>query len=382
LGLLGWVVFAIPNVIGAASVGWWLKHREQAADFTLRHATAISVFTSVTLLLQGFTAAWLVTRLLGNGYGLVAVVAVVALSWIGSKVASALPALAVLTWLASATAGVTLWSLSVTPLPAVGELRAGDLFALLGLAGVCGIGFLICPFLDASLLSARVAAGERGRRVFTIGFGVLFLTMIVITLGYANVLPALMQVGAGEDPMVATRDMPQTLTEAGVYVAGYVIAVHLLIQVSFTNACHLSSIERLAASARRPGLASPMNVLALAAAAIFGWVVGFRIVTPEEASISISNLSLLSYEPGEIVYRILLAFYGVIFPAYLLLGGRRWLVVAGVALVPTAVGFFGGSMAWALIGVAIILLTRLVSAERPGDPSPPLPPDGPTASPR
>ena len=52
-------------------------------------------------------------------------------------------------------------------------------------------GFLLCPFLDGTLVGVRgsiVGAGEgvRARAAFGVGFGVLFLAMIAMTLGYAG----------------------------------------------------------------------------------------------------------------------------------------------------------------------------------------------------
>ena len=77
---------------------------------------------------------------------------------------------------------------------------------------------------------------------------------------------------------------------------------------------------------------------------------------------------------GELVYRLFMSFYGLVFPAYAwvcmlptwhnpLKPTARQLAVfaAAVALAAPfyAMAFLGGRMAWAIPGVAIVLLSRL-----------------------
>src|SRR2546421_402382 len=62
---------------------------------------------------------------------------------------------------------------------------------LLRLAAVCVFGFMLCPYLDLTFHRARQGTSVYGAIAsFTIGFGALFLAMIVFTLWYAPlVLP-------------------------------------------------------------------------------------------------------------------------------------------------------------------------------------------------
>ena len=57
-GAWAWVIFAIPNVIGAAAMGWVLKdHDSQSMVFA--HGRAIKFFSLVTAAFQIFFAMWM-----------------------------------------------------------------------------------------------------------------------------------------------------------------------------------------------------------------------------------------------------------------------------------------------------------------------------------
>src|SRR5437016_4359730 len=57
-GIWGWIVFAIPNVLGAAAVGWIYRSAEQSRQTLEAHATAITAFSLVTASFQIFFAMW------------------------------------------------------------------------------------------------------------------------------------------------------------------------------------------------------------------------------------------------------------------------------------------------------------------------------------
>ena len=52
LRLLGWVVFAVPNVVGAAAMGWVLRDAAASERVTADHPTACAAFSAVTILFQ------------------------------------------------------------------------------------------------------------------------------------------------------------------------------------------------------------------------------------------------------------------------------------------------------------------------------------------
>ncbi|MEM7806795.1 MAG: hypothetical protein AAF561_01640 [Planctomycetota bacterium] len=345
-GIAGWILFAIPNIVGAASLGWRLRSAGDAADFAARHSGAVSAFTAATLVLQGFAMAWIVTRVLGGTAGLVATAAVATAMVLGRRLESGLPSLAPVVWLFSATVAFLVAGDARTP--EMAGVEVGWL-GLAGLAGICSLGFLLCPYLDASLLAARQAAGTRGRFTFGVGFSVLFTSMILVTLAYATTLPALMN-------------------GADFGAIGLFIGLHLIVQVAFTNVAHLTSLRRLADFVKRPNLASSSLIAAGVMAGVTGWAVAVEVplldASGNQSGWSLDAVRLFDYRPGEVGYRTLLVFYGLVFPAYLLLGSRRMWIAVLLALPPIAVAFLGGEMAWSIAVVAIVMILYLIDRRR------------------
>src|SRR5438874_5606425 len=57
-GIWGWIVFATPNVVGAAAMGWVLKDHDSQA-MVQAHNYAIKAFSFVTAAFQLFFAFWM-----------------------------------------------------------------------------------------------------------------------------------------------------------------------------------------------------------------------------------------------------------------------------------------------------------------------------------
>ena len=54
---------------------------------------------------------------------------------------------------------------------------------LIWLAMVCAFGFALCPYLDLTFHEAKQATDEvEGKRAFGIGFGLIFCSMIILTM--------------------------------------------------------------------------------------------------------------------------------------------------------------------------------------------------------
>lgn len=334
-GLLGWVVFAVPNVIGAASVGFVMRSPRQSAEFTLTHRRAVAAFTAVTLALQCFALGWLTTSIRGGWVGFLVTFVVAIFGYFGKAASPAAQVgWALLAWLLSATIGVVLLAGGFLTMPAV---DVESPLGLVGLAAACTLGFLLCPFLDVSLQAARQAAGDRAKLAFGLGYGLFFLAMIGLTLGYATNLPGLMKASFGDFTGLAA----------------VLIVSHLAAQVLFTNAAHLSALTRLADAAGDVSIRPNLAWLALTVfAALAGWMAG---------SLNDFSVQPIRYTPGELAYRGFLTFYGLLFPAYLLLGVGRWFWIGVVLAAPCfALGFFGGptgwTMGWSALGVAVLLV--------------------------
>ena len=57
-GWAGVIAFAVPNVVGAAAMGWVLRSQESSARFVERHPTALWWFSAVTVWFHIFWIVW------------------------------------------------------------------------------------------------------------------------------------------------------------------------------------------------------------------------------------------------------------------------------------------------------------------------------------
>lgn len=196
-GVVGWVAFAAPNVIGAFAVGGLrgsAQHRAPAPMFN-RWAVAFSL---ATIAFHVAFLAWMTplalaaiftdeqsARAAGVVSAAILAVAAVFLARLrdGGMIAAAIAAYAI-SLLCLALAALTTGgeAFSLPPLTG-GQSR----WALLAVAPALALGFLLCPQLDLTLLRARRATAGRTRALaFALGFGGLFLAMIVASLLYAD----------------------------------------------------------------------------------------------------------------------------------------------------------------------------------------------------
>jgi hypothetical protein len=239
-------------------------------------------------------------------------------------------------------------------------LTTHDSTALAWLAPVCVFGFVLSPYLDLTFHRARQATSRAEARIaFSIGFGVFFAAMIVFSLWYATG----MQRWINWDGKVAV----------GLFAA--LIGTHMLIQSAFTIAAHLASLTAL----REPALPPPNLALwSLGLLALLLIVVAALINHADSAGVA-------SYhgvdEWGEVIYRLFMGFYGLVFPAYVWLcmlpvRGRKPAIhsrriCAGAVILASPMfwmGFIEGEMLWLVPGLAVVLLARLfirTSADAP-----------------
>ena len=363
-GLLGWVAFAVPNILGAASVGWLMTSPRQSAEYVLRHRPAVTAFSAITISFQVSVYFWLLGSLFpvfSDAWQIFIPTTIVLL--LSGPLGTLLPIkfgrerwIAVAVWLASAAALVTLLVFGWLETP---ELKPVEPLNLGGLALACGLGFLLCPYLDATFHAARQAAGDRSSLAFGIGFFVLFPVMIGFTLLYSVGLPGLMR-GQFDDRVNG--------------LATLLLMIHLTLQVLATNFFHATALRRLDAATGRQAnvLASGAFWLgALVVWAFVGWLMSRRVFVYND---------LLPYSGGETMYRLFLTFYGLIFPAYLLLGPRWMWLGVGLTGPLFALGFFGGpyewSMGWAGFGVIVLLAIWFVTKPARSTTAPPPPHDG------
>ena len=347
-GVLGWVAFAAPNVAGAAAMGWVLHDAAASRRLVLRHAAACQWFSVVTLAFQAFFYAWVVRWVTGSAlppYGrwaaaYLAMVAVVLLLrrgvWIGAGATYAVSVAAIT---------VLLHRQLIPHLPAA----TGSPRELLFLAPVCAFGFGLCPYLDLTFHEARQSTTPAaGRVAFGVGFGVFFVVMIAFTLAYSGYL---VRPGSA---------LPELLAAP--------LGLHLLAQVILKLVLHgLAALPR-----REPVGMGRAAVLLLSVGAAAGLGTFCRL-TP----VAYHGLSA-----GEVVYRCFMAFYGLLFPAYVwicVIGAgdepqamavaRRW-VWAGAVVTATPMfwlGFIEQRTVWLVPGLAVVLLAKLAVKRKNAD---------------
>ncbi|MFO0861959.1 MAG: hypothetical protein U0570_15550 [Phycisphaerales bacterium] len=353
-GIWGFVMFAAPNVLGAGAMGWVLS-RQGSERCVAAHSGAVRAFSAITVAYH----LWFVFFLTNAG-------------WVSGPI---WPIIAVGIFALAAISGVQARPPTESLLPYGVSLAAiaycmfagiqvgipkGNVDESFGIPGaiwlipVCAFGFLLCPYLDATFHRARQSLTDAGARTaFTLGFGVLFLVMILFTLAYAGLLLGL------------TTAAPRVLTA---------IVVHMLVQSGYTCGLHIREMPRRTK-------ASPLWT---ALGAIF--LLGICALT---IRIPVADNIAPWFEFG---YRIFLAAYGLLFPAYVWLvmlpwGHERpparaigaWLAVCAIAAPAFWMGFIEHREWWLEPGVGLLLIAKIFMP-RPGagatPPPEPTTPDG------
>ena len=335
LGIVGVIAFAIPNVVGAAALGWVVRSAEESRRMIAEHRAAFVWFSLITIVFHAFFAAWMIRRIAGPGAG-IAIAAVFLFFWMilhwhrGGNFMAAGIALVV-------SASVIAWGFWRGELPYLAQPVAGaSLPAIdnLYLAPAWLLGFLCCPYLDLTFHAARQGLGKsEARAAFGIGFGVVFLAMLVLTVCYSGWLV----VGFDRDryPQLAV-----------------ILAAHLIVQSCLTAALHIRQVAHVDRRIRLGQFAAFSALLILAVLA--GVLARNRV--------SYNGLTL-----GEIIYRGFLGFYGLIFPAYVWLRMCRPVrsvlrvgVVIVIALPMFWLGFMNEQMVFFVPGVLIVVLAKFL----------------------
>lgn len=330
-GLWGFVVFALPNMFGAAAMGWVLTRRESAARIINLLGPGVAAFSWITIAFHAFflAAIFALARDAASSVQWFLPLAFAAAFWLGSRADAR--AAAAIVWLASvAIATLVLVRLGLPDLSAPRSDRSfAGVPALVWLAPACVFGFLLCPYLDATFLRARASTDASGSRLaFGAGFLLFFPVMILFTLAYAPVL--LQQTGDGTA------------------LAG--VLLHVFLQSGFTVGAHAR--EAPLAPRRWPVRTTAVVVL----------VVGCAVLGPSLRAV---------FEPS---YRIFMGFYGLVFPLLVWMvlvpalrddrkpGQRAWLawaLVLAVTLPGLAAGFLA-EREWAIAPSIALALTGLL----------------------
>lgn len=365
LGTTGFVLFVVPNVVGAAAMGWIIRSPELSARLVSRHPGACTAFSAITIIFHCYffgwlTAGWLsiwpiwLAAMLGI---MIAPIVVSALTWPWQRgLAIALLAATAITLLVS--------QILTDPEVRPPDGRAAAVLAAsrlpeadaLWLAPVVIFGFALCPYLDITFHRARRSLrGAQGPLAFSLGFGLFFLGLILLTAGYAGYFLW------------------------GVQELRWLVFAHIFAQTAFTVGVHLREVL---GATNGPGDGdrdySGWGCVFLPAALLV--LVFVPLALPLLSTMPITGIAAVIGRPslGEIGYRGFLAAYGLLFPAYVWLlmiptrdghSGTRgpqgvakvrfWVLAMALAAPFYWMGFIERQTVWVLPGLLIVLLARL-----------------------
>ncbi len=340
-GLRGFLIFAVPNMIGAAAMGAVLRNSEMSLRLVRAHGAACVAFSTVTILFHAFFIAWVARGLIGPSAPWITVA--LALGMLGLASGNlAVRVLAVWVFALSLAAFAAAFFLSRQLPPAAASVTTKPAIDLIGLTAVCAFGFALNPYLDLTFHRARQSTRpHEGSAAFGVGFLLFFPLMILFTLWYAP------------------RLSPDRWALVPTALAG-VIAAHWMIQTAFTVAVHARGI---AAHYKSSGAHPAMLTGGIAAAVLIAGAMGLPFVERER-------------EVGEFVYRLFMFFYALPFPAYVwlcmrplrnprpILDPRRFVVFLITVALTTPLfwlAFFGGKMVLLAPAVGIVFLSRYVT---------------------
>lgn len=344
-GPLSWLMFAVPNVIGAAGMGYILKREEASIEIVNKNKLACTTFSIVTILFQIYFLGW-ISIFAPRMLTIFVYVGFVLLYFLTIKYERLT---ATLVWLFSLLC--ILSALYFVPLGELGIFKFVNLTrekdALLSLTPICTFGFLLCPYLDLTFHKVRQLNNHHNSKIiFTLGFAILFLVMILFTFFYSGPFNSIIS-GL---PLIQ-NNIPNLFI--------YVVLLHMFIQIGFTSIVHITSIQ----SIQKRKIILP--VLFIAAIIIY--------ILPKMLN---GIHSVLDIDLNEVIYRSFMAFYALIAPSYIFYfifpkNGKNapfkgqnliiWIAVILLALPFYAIGFLG--IKWhfeflSLIGLAIVLGAR------------------------
>jgi hypothetical protein len=353
-GPWSFVAFALPNVVGAAAMGWVLREPGASERLISRHRGMCEAFSIVTRAFQFFFLVWLITSLESRTVAVLTIAAMALGALLGMRTYSGTRRVlvgslvafggSVALLLAAAVRGGLRWPSEVI---SASEGSSG----LVWLAPVCVFGFVFCPYLDLSFHHARQRSpGQPGSLAFALGFGVMFLALILGTLFYAWMF----------------------LDAAGLFASGALrtavaalVCAHIGLQLGFTIEVHKAEVRLGGSSA--------------SVTESEGWAWGGIGMAAGTAAAFLPSFAGLS--AGEAIYRGFMAFYGLVFPAYVWLcviptrdghsGPSRqklltWAVTLALAGPMFWMGFIQRQNWWLGPGLVVVLVSRLAVIPRAG----------------
>ncbi len=291
-GGMGFVVFAVPNVVGVVAFGYLLAARRGRAgagpELVRRHGTAMVVFSLVAVAFHAYFVAFLFAEhVLAPGDPPWLPLAAAAAVFVAGRLLAELDDRGWLILAAATYACSLLAFTSIAPAAAPAWRGTGTEGPgpLAWIAPVIMIGFLLCPVLDLTFHRALDRAPSR--HAFAI-FGAGFAVMIVLTAFLWYPTRAMLGLGLG----------------------------HLVAQSTFTVGAHLREIQASPVIQGIPGITG------IPGAGRKRLVVLLPLLAAP--LLLVARLLSDSAGLGDALYVRFLVFYGLAFPAYVLLFVGPW----------------------------------------------------------
>jgi hypothetical protein len=341
VGIGGLLAMAIPNILGAAAMGFVMRDPERSREWVKNHEPACINFSLVTIVFHIFFASFLIRRIAGpaTGIGLGAALAGfwIMLQWNkGGKFLAAGVAFLV-------TIAAMLWEIHRGEIPYMAHPIPGAPTTLppigaLWLFPALTFGFLLTPYLDLTFHDARQSTtAAEGRAAFAIGFCIFFALMLTITTAYSGWLTG--------------RFDRRLHSQLAILLSAHLI-VHTALVITFHG-------EQLITRARR---IRPQQYLFFGIAVITAVLIG--VPNPKNLNLGLSL--------GELIYLCFLGFYALIFPAYIYVRGKNprgtafpWIMTLLLSAPLYALAFFGQNLIWFLPGTAVALATKYIFRAKP-----------------
>lgn len=361
-GWSGFLIFAIPNVLGAAAMGWFIKSRVESQRFVENHPAAVWWFSTITLIFHVFWILWISNFIrdtfpLPDTYLAGVAAAVIAFSIVSSRAIrfGRAPQLAIVLLAFSVGVLVATFALpdiarATTELVEAAPHSISKSISSLWMIPLMTFGFILCPYLDITFHHARQELdtgsdnGKNGRLAFTIGFVAFFSLMIILTTRYAGVMDSALRGQTYPNHMT----LPPWL--------GAAILTHILCQWVFTVRVHLDRIKTI------PGAHAKQPML-----------FGFALVSGIAGMISLKLPDHSGLSGGELLYRTFLSFYGLLFPTYMLYRAvlarqnkspKSLVMMWGAIAVASPIfwmGFMERESIWLIPGMGIVLVGAAIT---------------------
>jgi hypothetical protein len=335
-----WLFFIITNVVGATAFSFFITSADKSKQFVERHKAACVLFSTITIIFQLFFVGWVISYL-SIIDAMWASIILIALSRIMLKQPNFSVASIVL-WLLSLA--VFIYYLIAQPNTDVINKLTDQLTAInpqtFYVLPLLALGFLLCPFLDLTfhrVVQAAHTQEDRGNRIsFLVGFPLLFATLMIFSLIYAD---------TAEQLLLNPRE---SLAQYSMLIKN--LLLYFILQACFTGMVH--------------------------------WVEVKKHINQQQAwFLSVSVLTVIvfgffaSIGMKEFTYRLFMSFYGIIAPAYLwivVFNKRRvsrniFMIATLLSLTLSAIPLFFQSAHYYYcypIAVAFILAARFLAVEK------------------